>query len=100
MGHKNAVVSLDGEPGGEYGICSGSWDGCVRVWDVRVATDAVAERKGSTYKIPRTGKGGKCDQIAGGEGVRVNSVRWDAEVGIVSAGADGRVQVDRVGRGG
>ena len=98
IGHRNAVVSLDGEPGSHYGICSGSHDGCVRVWDIRVASDASVHRPGSTWKIVRQSQN-RCDRVPGGEDVSVHSVRWDSNVGIVSGGADRRVQVNRVGRG-
>ena len=100
QGHQNAVTSTDGDPESEYGICTASFDGCVRLWDVRVAQDPVGERNGSTYKIPREGKGSRCDRIPGGEGVRLFSVKWDKHVGVISAGEDKRVQIDRVSRSG
>ncbi|KAL9060313.1 MAG: hypothetical protein Q9162_000717 [Coniocarpon cinnabarinum] len=98
MGHHNAVVALDSDPESQYGIASASHDGCVRIWDIRVASDPVSEKRGSTYKIPRTGSGNKCDRIPGGEGVRLHAMRWDRNVGIVSGGVDKRVQIDKCGR--
>lgn len=99
-GHQNAVSALDAEPGSAYGLCSGSYDGCVRIWDVRAAKEPLEGRaKGSTYKIPREGFGAKCDRIDGGEGVKIFGLRWDKDVGIVSGGEDRKVQIDRVGRG-
>lgn len=97
-GHQNAILGIDGDPESQYSICTASWDGCVRIWDVRAGQDPVSERRRSTYKIPREGKGSNCDRIPGGQGVRVWSVRWDRHVGIVSGGDDKRVQIDRIGR--
>ena len=97
-GHQNAVTCLDGDPGSEYGLCSGSFDGCVRIWDIRVAQDPASERRGSTYKIPRHGKGARCDRIEGGEGVKIFGVKWDPRVGVVSVGENKMVQIDRVSR--
>ncbi|KAI9681672.1 MAG: ribosome biogenesis protein ytm1 [Trizodia sp. TS-e1964] len=92
-GHGNAVVALDRDPVNEYGLLSGSHDGTCRLWDVRAGGEAV-------FVIQREGVQGK---RVGGEGVKVFDVRWDREVGIVSAGEDRRVQINRgegVGRGG
>ena len=96
QGHRNAVTALDGNPDNSNVICSASWDGCVRIWDIRAAQDPVAERRGSTYKIPRHWKGRDCDRIPGGEGVKLNCVRWDPHVGIVSGGEDKKLQIDQV----
>ncbi|KAJ4370615.1 ribosome biogenesis protein ytm1 [Neocucurbitaria cava] len=73
-GHKNAVVSLDTDPSSEYNLASGSHDGTVQIWDLRNSAGAA---KGH------------------GDGVKVFSVRWDKEVGIVSGGEDKKVQINR-----
>ncbi|KAI9841197.1 MAG: ribosome biogenesis protein ytm1 [Sclerophora amabilis] len=103
-GHRGAVVSLSGEPHGGvgYGLVSGSHDGSCRIWDVRSRKSVGGTTEGegsigaSVYTIEREEmrkrKGGK---PAGGEGIKVFGVAWDQEVGIVSAGEDKRVQVNR-----
>ena len=42
--------------------------------------------------------GQKGKKPVGGEGIKVFGVNWDVELGIVSAGEDKRVQINR-GRG-
>jgi len=105
-GHRNDVVSLAADPGNTYGLGSGSHDGTVRVWDVRNAggggvgggeegTGAIDEKVGSaTFRLPRRGNA-KCDSVVGGDGWKVLGMCWDREVGIVSAGEDRMVQVDK-----
>ncbi|TKA51072.1 Ribosome biogenesis protein ytm1 [Cryomyces minteri] len=97
-GHTNAVVALAPDPNSAYGLVSGSHDGTCRIWDVRSVRSAggiggegqVGE---SVYSIERAAaKGGR--RVAG-EGVKVFGVVWDAAVGIVSAGEDKRVQINR-----
>ena len=110
-GHRSDVVTLAADPGNSWGLGSGSHDGTVRVWDVRNAgggsgaggaeegTGAVDEKVGSaTFRIPRRGNA-KCDTVVGGEGWKVLGMCWDREVGIVSAGEDKMVQVDRSAEG-
>ena len=94
-GHTNAVVSLARDPDSAYGLVSGSHDGTCRVWDVR---SSRSEKEGvigdSIYTIEReSGKGE--GRMVGGEGVKVFGVVWDAAVGIISAGEDKRVQINR-----
>ncbi|KAL8874663.1 MAG: hypothetical protein Q9174_000003 [Haloplaca sp. 1 TL-2023] len=93
-GHTNAVVDLAHAPNSMYSLASGSHDGTCRVWDVR---STKAEREGqvgqSVYSIGRDSAGRK--SRAPGEGSKVFSVVWDAEVGIVSAGEDKRAQINR-----
>jgi ribosome biogenesis protein len=52
----------------------------------------------SVYVIRResqaAGENGDAKRVVGGEGVKVFSVAWDAQLGIVSAGEDRRVQVN------
>ncbi|KAI4135068.1 MAG: hypothetical protein LQ347_000993 [Umbilicaria vellea] len=94
-GHTNAVVSLARDPDSAYGLVSGSHDGTCRVWDVR---SSKSEKEGvvgeSIYRIERE-SGARDGRKVGGEGVKVFGVAWDAEVGIVSAGEDKRVQINR-----
>jgi hypothetical protein len=60
-----------------------------------VRQEAGAERVGeSVYVIDRESAKGKARSIAG-EGVKVFGVTWDREVGIVCAGEDKRVQINK-----
>ncbi|KAI9370780.1 hypothetical protein BJX61DRAFT_548759 [Aspergillus egyptiacus] len=98
-GHTNAVVSLARDPKSTYGLISGSHDGTCRIWDLRATKTAKGGTVGdSVYSISRKsleeeGKAGS--KRVGGEGVKVFSVCWDREVGIVSAGEDKRIQINR-----
>lgn len=91
-GHTNAVVSLARDPASGYQLVSASHDGTCRIWDLRSARSEASERVGdSVYAISReSGKGG-----VAGDGVKVFGVQWDAEVGIVSAGEDKKVQINK-----
>ncbi len=93
-GHTNAVVSLARDPDSSYGLVSGSHDGTCRIWDVR---STKSEKEGvvgeSMYTISR--ESAKEGRRVGGEGVKVFGVVWDREVGIISAGEDKRVQINR-----
>ncbi|CAO2648881.1 Nn.00g098300.m01.CDS01 [Neocucurbitaria sp. VM-36] len=96
-GHKNAVVSLDTDPSSEYNLASGSHDGTVQIWDLRNVSAGGQMGEGMTgesvYTINRQGQNGPAK--GHGEGVKVFSVRWNKEVGIVSAGEDKKVQINR-----
>lgn len=98
-GHTNAVVSLATDPSSPYGLVSGSHDGTCRIWDIRSTRTGSAEVGGgqvgeSVYTIARESvKPGK--KVVGGEGVKVFGVVWDEKVGIVSAGEDKKVQINR-----
>jgi ribosome biogenesis protein YTM1 len=98
-GHTNAVVSLARDPHSEYGLISGSHDGTCRIWDIRsTKTDKEGVVGESVYSITRKSleEDGKSDsKRVGGEGVKVFSVCWDKTVGIVSAGEDKRIQINR-----
>lgn len=102
-GHRNVISSLAAEPMGSYGLASGSYDGCVRIWDVRVARDSVTGTDGkggksSHFKIPRRSVGDGCDRVEGGEGVKVFGLAWDRDIGLVSVGEDKQLQIDRISR--
>tara|TARA_R110002003_G_scaffold97_37_gene8064 strand:+ start:19782 stop:21137 length:1356 start_codon:yes stop_codon:yes gene_type:complete len=96
-GHKNAVVSLDTDPSSEYNLASGSHDGTVQIWDLRNVSTGGQVGEGqvgeSLHTISRHGQSGPMK--GHGEGFKVFSVNWDKEVGIVSAGEDKRVQINR-----
>ena len=96
-GHKNAVVSLNIDPSSEYGLVSGSHDGTVQIWDLRNVSTSGQIGEGmagqSVYTISRQGQNGPAK--GHGEGVKVFSVQWDKEVGIVSGGEDKKVQINR-----
>jgi WD40 repeat protein len=91
-------VSLDTNPNSEYGLVSGSHDGTTRIWDVRSVKPAAGLGAGegqigeSVYVIDRE-SGAK--MRSHGEGVKVFGVRWEQEVGIVSAGEDKRIQINK-----
>jgi centromere/kinetochore protein ZW10 len=95
-GHKNAIVSLDTDPSSEYNLASGSHDGTVQIWDLRNVSAGVQMGEGMTgesvYTINRQGREAAKSH---GEGAKVFGVCWDAHVGIVSAGEDKRVQINR-----
>ncbi|KAL8812709.1 MAG: hypothetical protein Q9223_001053 [Gallowayella weberi] len=93
-GHSNSVVSLAADPNSTYGLASGSHDGTCRVWDVRsTKTDKDGPVGQSMYSIGRESAGG--EPKASGDGVKVFGTIWDSGVGIVSAGEDKRVQINR-----
>ncbi|KAI9821558.1 MAG: ribosome biogenesis protein ytm1 [Thelocarpon impressellum] len=97
-GHANAVVSLVPDPGSGFGLVSGSHDGTCRVWDVRSSSSSSGSGGGvvgeSVYTVEREQVRGKGRRV-GGDGVKVFTVAWDAALGIVSAGQDRRVQVNK-----
>jgi WD40 repeat protein len=96
-GHSNAVVSLAQDPENAWGLVSGSHDGTCRVWDVRSTkpgTGMSGEVGESVYTIKREGQPDGVKKV-GGEGIKVFGVCWDREVGIVSAGEDRKVQINR-----
>lgn len=103
VGHKGAITGIAAAPEGkgEYGLVSSSLDGTCRVWDVRSTRSALegglgAEESGkvgeASYVVKRAALGGEQGGKGGG---KVFGVVWDGEVGIVSGGEDGRVQIDR-----
>ncbi|KAI9789775.1 MAG: ribosome biogenesis protein ytm1 [Peltula sp. TS41687] len=103
-GHSNAVVSLACDPDSGYRLVSGSHDGQCRIWDVRAtktgrapAHDGMGVPEGavgeSVYTIERESMKGRGKKV-GGDGIKVFSVVWDKDVGIVSGGEDKRVQIN------
>lgn len=94
-GHSNSVVALSPDPDSSYGLVSGSHDGTCRVWDIRSASSEKEGRVGkSIYTISRESAKDEKGR-AGGEGVKVFDLVWDATVGIVSASEDKRVQINQ-----
>lgn len=95
-GHTNIVTCLARDPESEYGLVSGSHDGTVRVWDVRSARKGKEGVVGqSVFVIERESQGGQEKRRVGGEGVKVFGVCWDRSLGILSAGEDKMVQINR-----
>ena len=105
-GHTNAVVDLASDPDSPYGLVSASHDGTCRVWDVRAGRSEKEGRVGSSVFVIERESAREKDQEGtgaarvkksptGGEGRKVFSVRWDRDVGIVSAGEDRQVQINR-----
>jgi len=108
-GHTNAVVSLCADPASSYGLVSGSHDGTCRLWDIR----SVRPGTGTGIGVDPGGTVGECvyvieresmnseakrRQPVAGDGVKVFGVVWDQDVGIVSAGEDKKVQINRPSR--
>ncbi|ODH50971.1 ribosome biogenesis protein YTM1 [Paracoccidioides brasiliensis] len=94
-GHTNAVVCLARDPNSTHGLISGSHDGTCRIWDVRsTKTDKDGVMGESIYSIPRKSVEGAGKRV-GGEGAKVFDVCWDKSVGIVSAGEDKMLQINR-----
>jgi ribosome biogenesis protein YTM1 len=104
-GHKGAVSSIAAEPGKAWGLVSGSHDGTCRIWDLRsvrmdgttaggLAPGSTGQVCDSVYVISRESTA-KSSKVVSNEGIKVFTVGWDAEVGIVSSGEDKRVQVNR-----
>ena len=94
-GHTNAVVTLARDPDSSYGLLSGSHDGTCRIWDVRSSqTEKDGMVVASMYTISRESVQEETRRV-GGEGVKVFEACWDRDVGIVSAGEDKRVQINK-----
>ncbi|KAF7552252.1 hypothetical protein G7046_g7471 [Stylonectria norvegica] len=98
-GHVNMVVSLAPSPENDYSLVSGSHDSTCRVWDLRSVRRGTTEEGGGSvsepvYTIGREWLKGK-KLPAAGDGAKVLSVVWDKTWGIVSAGEDKKVQINR-----
>ena len=101
-GHLNMVVSLSPSPENTFSLVSGSHDSTCRVWDLRSvrsgnSDEGVGSVSEAVYTIGREWLKGKKPPAAG-DGTQVLSVVWDKTWGIVSGGADKKVQINR-GRG-
>ena len=88
-GHRNIVTSIAPDPESKYGLVSASADGTCRVWDLRSTRQGTKEEGGivgePVYLIERQKE----------KGSQVFEVCWDSDVGIVSAGEDKMVQINR-----
>ncbi|EXJ70735.1 ribosome biogenesis protein ytm1 [Cladophialophora psammophila CBS 110553] len=94
-GHKNSVVSLARDPTNDYTIVSGSHDGTCRVWDVRSTKQEKEGAVGqSLYTLSRASLNGVASPAVG-DGVKVFAVCWHSQIGILSAGEDKAVQINR-----
>jgi WD40 repeat protein len=99
-GHTNAVVSLASNPHSDYGLVSGSHDGTCRIWDIRSIRTGSASELGagqivdSIYVISRESTKHE-PKTAPGDEPSVFSVCWSRDIGIVSAGKDKQVQINR-----
>ena len=94
-GHINEVSCFAQDPNNTHSFVSGSFDGTCRIWDLRSSrTDSQGVSSESVYTIPReSAEGGR--PSATGEGVKVFGVCWDKDAGILSAGEDKRIQLNR-----
>lgn len=101
-GHVNMVVSLAASPDNDYSLVSGSHDSTCRVWDLRSARAGTMEEGGGSVSVPAYTIGREWLQgkklPPAGDGAKVLGVAWDQTWGIVSAGEDKKVQINR-GRG-
>ena len=87
-GHTNMVAGLAADPGSQYRLVSGSYDGTCRIWDIRSrGEDGLG-----------VGKGGQAVQVLRrqdqGQG-KIFTVAWDREVGIVAGTEDKKVEIYR-----
>ena len=94
-GHRNSVVCLARDPSSGHTLASGSHDGHCRVWDLR---NTKQGKDGTTvqslYTIPRESFGGKPIPDVGSN-AQVYGLCWNAELGLLSAGQDKRIQINR-----
>ena len=79
-GHEGFISALSSSPENSHMFASGSYDGHVRVWDVR-------NPSGSIFKLSRDAKAGK-----------ILALDWH-EKGLISGGQDGKLDIWR-GNGG
>lgn len=99
-GHVNMVSSLAQSPENDYSLVSGSYDSTCRVWDLRSVRQSTSEDGGGRVSEPvyTIGREWLKKLPSAGDGAKVLSVAWDETWGIVSAGEDKKVQINR-GRG-
>ncbi|KAI5924358.1 ribosome biogenesis protein YTM1 [Camillea tinctor] len=102
-GHRNLVSALSASPSDEHALVSASYDGTCRVWDLRSARAGTRAEGGgsvgeSVYVIEReakkSGKSKSRDDVPG-KGAKLFGVVWDSTWGVVSAGEDKMVQINR-----
>ncbi|KAG0309083.1 WD repeat-containing protein 12 [Dissophora globulifera] len=75
-GHQNWVTSVSWSPSSSYMLASGSYDGLVKVWDIRA--------KGALYSLSH-GKGSK----------KVFSIDWSDDI-MLSGGEDNQMKIHKV----
>lgn len=94
-GHTNWIRSIAANPTNSFQFVSASDDSTCRIWDIRSTTEEAGGGRVArpVYVIERQSVGGK-KQEQGGEST-VYGVEWDEEVGIVSAGKDKMLQINR-----
>ena len=73
-GHQGFVSTLSPSPDSQHTFASGSFDGNVRVWDIR-------NPSGSIFKLEREATAGK-----------VFSIDWN-ERGLIAGGQDGKIDI-------
>ena len=95
-GHRNRVVSLASDPTSDHGLLSGSHDSTCKVWDLRSLRREIdgTTTSSPTFTILRKSQIGKSRPEQGGES-SVYAVAWDRDVGIISGGQDGSVDIHR-----
>ncbi|PFH58024.1 hypothetical protein XA68_14248 [Ophiocordyceps unilateralis] len=98
-GHVNMVVSLAPSPENDYSLVSASHDSTCRLWDLRSVRSGTADEGGGrvgepVFTISREWLKGK-KLPPSGDGAKVLAVVWDTTWGIVSAGEDRKVQINR-----
>lgn len=103
-GHRNFVTALAASPLNGHSLVSASHDGTCRIWDLRsVRAGTKAEGGGNVseavYVLDRESQRGRRAAVGDvpGQGCKVLSVAWDKQWGIVSAGEDKQVQINRSG---
>ena len=95
-GHSSRVLSLACDPDTDHGLLSGSHDSTCRIWDLRSLQREVdgSTASKSVFTLPRKGQEGKPKPEPGSQ-TKVLAVAWDRDVGIVSGGSDGNVDIHR-----
>ncbi|KAL2888573.1 Ribosome biogenesis protein YTM1 [Ceratocystis lukuohia] len=100
-GHTNMVSAVAAAPGKDYALASASWDGTVKIWDLRSVRPGSREEGGGSvsepiFTIPREWLKGKKLPEAG-EGAKVLALAWDDAWGLASGGEDKKVQLNTAG---